>query len=568
MGNLKLIDMKNSLKEFFKIGALALMIFAAFLSSCNNPTSPDLGLATIRQGNSKAETSHASTPGSNTDRIAFINPGETVTVFDTKGPAVINHIWFTFNKSRPNWYEPEGSATPAEMVIRMYWDGATEPAVESPLGDFFAAGFGLQKEIKSDPVTVETGDGYNCYWPMPFFKSGRITITNEGKKPIRGFYYQFDYTEYKKLPKNTAYFCAQYRQEYPQVLGKDYLIADIKGSGQYVGTVMSVRGRSPYWFGEGDAKFYVDGEQSPSIWGTGTEDYFLCAWGLDECLYDYFGCTYKSGIDGHDLGVQYTLYRWHVRDPVMFTRSLRFEIEHNGWMTEDETDSGKEDGHVEREDDMATVAFWYQTGQPKRFTTLPSLEERTLPDLCNVIEAETMLGSVRHSPGTVRLEKGFDWTGEGQILFNPSTDRAWIEADFTVEQEEYRGLFARMTLASNYGAYRIYLDGQPIPARAGVLDMSGKNNRQIRDYKILNLFAGNSTPGSQASIVASVSDYYLGSAKLNKGKHTIRFELVGKDPYSTGNSIGFDSFKLMKRWDKKRSSLGPNSAISTRLPRD
>jgi len=547
------------------ICGFTLLVLILFVNSCNR-IQQDLGLALVDKGRSKAESSHASTPGSNLDRIAFIKPGETVTIFDVKGPAVINHIWFTLNAARPNWYEPEGSATPGELIIRMYWDDAKEPAVESPFGDFFAAGFGLQNEIISIPVTVETGNGYNCYWQMPFHRAGKITITNDGKKSARGFYYQIDYTGYKKLPKNTAYFCAQYRQEFPEQTGRDYLIADIEGEGHYIGTVMSVRARSPLWFGEGDAKLYVDGEQEPSIWGTGTEDYFLCAWGMNECLFDYFGCTYMSSHKNLDL--RYTLYRWHLKDPVRFTRSLRFEIEHNGWMSADETESGKEDGHVEREDDMATVALWYQVGQPKRFTALPPYEERILPGLSTIFEAEEMMGSMRHSPGKIRLEKRVDWTGEAQVSFSPATDHAWIEADFMIDKEEYQGLFIRMTHANNYGAYRIFLDGHPIPRNPVILDMDRDNSENVRNFMILNLFAGETTPGSIIPAVVSVDDHYLGSAALKKGKHTIRFEQVGKDPESLGNGLGFDSFRLMKRWNKKRPSLGPNSAISTALPRD
>jgi hypothetical protein len=167
--------------------------------------------------------------------MKYIQPGETATIFDVSGAGVINHIWLTFNDARPNWLEKNGSANPAELVIRMYWDNPDQPAVEAPLGDFFAAGFGLRNEIQSEPVLVEGGDGYNCYWQMPFLKSGKITITNEGKKAARSFYYHIDYTEYKKLPSNTAYFCAQYRQEFPEVVGKDYLIADIGRQGALCG---------------------------------------------------------------------------------------------------------------------------------------------------------------------------------------------------------------------------------------------------------------------------------------------------------------------------------------------
>lgn len=522
--------------------------FAIIFVACSS-TTPDLGLATIKEGRSRGVSSHA-LGGSNADRIQYIQPGDTAVIFDVSGPGVINHIWLTFNEARPNWLEKEGSASPAELIIRMYWDGAAEPAVEAPIGDFFAAGFGLRKEVKSAPVLVEGGDGYNCYWQMPFHKSAKITVTNDGKKAARSFYYQFDYTEYNKLPKNTAYFCAQYRQEFPEQTGRDYLVADIEGRGHYVGTVMSVRARSPYWFGEGDAKYYVDGESEPSTWGTGTEDYFLSAWGFAENLNFYSGCTYM-GIGEEDLGQKYTLYRWHIKDPVRFTKSFRFEIEHTGWMSDDETETGKVDGHVEREDDIATVAFWYQSGQPKRFAPIPALEKRKLPNLETIIEGKDMIGTVRHSPGKAELQKGYDWTGEGQVLFIPLAGNAWFEADFLVEKEEYSGLMLKMSHDNNYGNYRVFIDGKPISRIPMTIDFDFNDPKM--EARILELYSNS----------LRVYDYYLGSVKLAKGKHTIRFEQVGKNVNSSGNALGFDSFRLMKRWNKKRESLGPNSAKSS-----
>jgi len=175
---------------------LTVFIGLYLFSGCNNTTSPELGLAAIKEGRSRGISSHAP-GGSNADRLKYIQPGETAILFDVKGTGVINHIWLTFNEARPNWLEKEGSANPAELVIRMYWDDSAEPAVESPVGDFFAAGFGLRREVKSAPVLVEGGDGYNCYWQMPFRKAAKITVTNESKKAARSFYFQFDYTEYK-----------------------------------------------------------------------------------------------------------------------------------------------------------------------------------------------------------------------------------------------------------------------------------------------------------------------------------------------------------------------------------
>jgi hypothetical protein len=529
-----------------KIGIFATVIFTLLFANCNNTRSPDLGLATIKEGRSRGISSHGPA-GSNADRLKYIQPGETAVLFDVKGAGVINHIWLTFNDARPNWLEKEGSANPAELVIRMYWDDSSEPAVESPIGDFFGSGFGLRKEVKSEPVLVEGGDGYNCYWQMPFRKAAKITVTNEGKKAARSFYFQFDYTELKKIPADAPYFYAQYRQEFPEVTGKDYLIADVEGRGHYVGTVMSVRSRSPYWFGEGDAKYYIDGENEPSTWGTGTEDYFLSAWGFTENLNLYSGCSYMSKGE-EDLGAQYTLYRWHVRDPVRFTKSFRFEIEHTGWMSADETETGEVDGHVEREDDIATVAFWYQAGIPKKFAEFPSLDERTLPNLEKIIEGKDMISTIRHSNGKVELQGGYDWTGDGQILFIPSTANAWLETDFVIEEEEYKGLMLRMSHADNYGRYKVIIDGRPISRVPMTIDFDFYNPKE--DVKILDLYSKN----------LEVRSHYLGSAILKKGKHTIRFEQAGQDANSLGNALGFDSFRLMNRWNKKRASLGENSA--------
>jgi hypothetical protein len=524
--------------------ALAVTAVTLFLySCCHTGNSPELGLAQLKAGRSKAVSSHAMSDSSNMDRIRYIRPGETAVIADIQGPAIINHIWLTFNEARPNWLEPNGSANPAEVVIRMYWDGASEPAVEAPLGDFFAAGFGLRTEIISSPVTVESGDGYNCFWTMPFRKSARITITNEGDKSVRSFYYQIDYTEVPSLPSDAGYFCAQYRNEFPEKTGEDYLILDAEGKGQYVGTVMSVRSRSPYWFGEGDAKFYVDGEATPSIWGTGTEDYFLCAWGLNECITPFFGCTYKSMDTEEDLGVRFTLYRWHINDPVCFNKSLKFKIEHKGWMSADETTTGKVDGHVGREDDIATVAFWYQAGQPKKFTTIPAYSGRVMPELDKVIEGKELMKNLRHSAGTAELQKGFDWTGDGQIFFSPNGPKAWMEADFNIEETEPRGIVLRLTNSNDYGKYRIYIDGIAIPDVPMTIDMDFDSPSQ--NFKTIDLY----------SKEIKVKDYYLGSTILKRGKHTIRFESAGQNQNSAGNCIGFDSFRLRERWGKKRTPL-------------
>jgi hypothetical protein len=513
---------------------IAVVLIAGLASS--SPAQDLSDLTQIKPGRSRAITSADPDPNSNADRIRYITPGETKVLADIKGPAVVRHIWLTFNEARPNWLEAGGSARPDEIVLRMYWDDAKEPAVEAPLGDFFGAGFGLRREIHSVPVQVEGGDGYNCYWPMPFRKRGRITVTNEGPKNVRSFYYHIDYTDGETLNDKTAYFCAQYRNEFPERTGRDYLILDAEGEGHYVGTVMSARSRSPFWFGEGDAKFYVDGDTKPTIQGTGTEDYFLMAWGLNEGLYPYFGCTYMS-TDFENLGTEYCLYRWHIADPVRFTKSLRFEIEHTGWITGDETTTGKTEGHVEREDDIATVAFWYQVGQPKRFTTLPPLAKRLLPNLDVIIEGKTLLPTAKHSPGALELQKGYDWTGDGQLLFMPADDMPVLEVEFGVEKESYRGLILRFSYGPEYGIYRVFLDGKNVREPADYMV-----GQKVDDYDFY-------------SPTLQVKEAYLGSFQFTPGKHLLRLECVGRNPLAKGRYVGLDSIRLRERWDKKRKPL-------------
>ncbi len=490
--------------------------------------SDDLSALTrVSTGHSRRISSAAPTAGSNRDN-RWVKPGETFVMADIEGPGQINHIWLTFSEAQPNWLSAEGAADPSEIVLRMYWDNAERPAVEAPLGDFFAAGFGQRAEIRSDPVQVESGDGYNCFWPMPFFKHARITITNESTKNLAALYYHVDYLADIALAEDTAYFCAQYRQEFPEQAGRDYLVADIEGRGHYVGTVISVRSRSPEWFGEGDDKFYIDGEARPAIWGTGTEDYFLCAWGMDECMFPMFGCTFMDG-EFAEIGARYTMYRWHLADPVRFQRSMRFELEHTGWMSADETESGKVEGHVEREDDIASVAFWYQIGQPKRFTALPSATERKFPNLDVVIEGHTLqAGMTGVSPEYASLQVGGPWTGAGQIFIRNEGPEAGVAMQFMVPEGPRRALVLRLTHSYDYGRYQVTLDDRVI---AEAIDLY--------------------------SPTIEVRDHVLEALAVMPGTHTINLTCRGKNPDSQGYFLGVDSVRLRERWDRKRPALKP-----------
>ncbi len=295
--------------------------------------------------------------------MTWLQPGQVLELPVLEGPGVITHMWFT---SHAGWANELNA-----LSLRIYWDGRPEPGVEAPLGDFFAVGQGKPAVVESLPVQVSPTGALSCYWRMPFAKSARIVITNDNPDRGAGLYWQVDWVQLDSLPPDTSYFHAQYRQEYPAVMGRDYLIADLAGRGQFVGTVLSVTLAQDGWFGEGDDFFFVDGEKVPSLQGTGSEDYFNDAWGFRPRSSHWFGQPRWQGDRAGDSGVG---YRWHVLDPVRFTKSLRLTIEHKGNDNDD-----LEGFYIERPDFFSSVAFWYQTGTPKPFGKLPPYPERRVP---------------------------------------------------------------------------------------------------------------------------------------------------------------------------------------------
>ena len=337
--------------------------------------------STFREGRTGGYDSKAFPKGDLQEKSNWDNfrvaPGETHVLMDVKGPGEITHMWMTFLGPEAQGWAKDGSATHQDMLLRIYWDGSSRPGVEAPVGDFFANCFGARDQVLSLPVLVEDADSYNCFWRMPFRKSARVEIVNQGRKPINLLYYNIDWIKKDKLAADTPYFYAQYRQEYPVRQGQDYVILDTKGKGHYVGTVLAVRSRSPSWFGEGDEKIFIDGEKEPSIWGTGTEDYFLSAWGLKTVSTPYFGTPH---FDGWGLvGGRTSAYRWHVADPIVFQKGIRMTIEHFGWISPDENPQNKSMSWNERQDDYSSVAFWYQTGTPTFAERAPA--DRRLPSL-------------------------------------------------------------------------------------------------------------------------------------------------------------------------------------------
>jgi hypothetical protein len=351
----------------------ALLLFFPALVRAQYPISD---LPTLNNYESQRASSY-DRKGGNGDYVS-IDPGQTVTIFDADGPGEIRHIWTTL----PPWSEVYAHQ---RVVIRAYWDGETSPSIESPIGNFFGMHFSTPPVFQSALITVNPVQALNSYFPMPFAKHGRITVTNEGSKAITDYYWNIDWVKLPSLPPDTAYFHAQFHQCSPcqgwyegnfygnnfsdahkdarwyNINGKNnYVILDAKGDGQYVGLTMGVFNNQWGAWNEGDDMIFIDGDKTPRINGTGGEDYFNGAWGFNPL----YSTLYVGLIEftGEQPGSRFSMYRWHVEAPVRFHKDIRVTIE---------------DGHANlRSDNIFSVAYWYQKEPHQPFPPLPPVEMR------------------------------------------------------------------------------------------------------------------------------------------------------------------------------------------------
>lgn len=320
-------------------------------------------MATVGQGSASNAASELG-QGWKVNPYIVVKPGTTITLGEIQGSGAIQHIWMT---PTGNW---------RFSILRMYWDGEAAPSVEVPVGDFFAMGWGKYAPITSHAICVNPGSAFNSYWPMPFRKGAKLTLTNIDDKPMT-IYYQIDYT-LAEVPADAAYFHAQFRRVNPLPLKEVYTIVDgIKGRGHYVGTYMAWGVNSNGWWGEGEIKFFMDGDQQfPTIAGTGTEDYFCGSYNFEnkeKRQYEEFTTPY-SGLaqvikpDGlYQSQQRFGLYRWHLTDPIRFEQDLKVTIQALGWKY-----NGK---YLPLQDDIASVAVWYQLEPHNPFPKLPAKDE-------------------------------------------------------------------------------------------------------------------------------------------------------------------------------------------------
>lgn len=336
------------MKQILIILLIAIQAEFAFTQNFGNEM---FSLTQLKEGVKSKRIGSYDKSGGNNDRLTAIKVGEKVTILDVKGAGIINHVWITIAPGAE-------SLSRNDIIIRMYWDGNSFPSVESPLGPFFGNGWNEAYYLISAPLSVSPGGGksYVSYFAMPFSNGARIEIENQSDKEIRKFYFNIDYLEMKKLPRDCGRFHAWYNHEVTEVstygeknknkTGHDnYIFADIKGKGQFVGVNYYINSPVTSWYGEGDEMVFIDGETVPSIVGTGTEDFFNTSWCPKELFqHPYFGYPRVNNQKGW-LGHTH-VYRFFIQDPFYFDKSCKFTIEH---------------GHNNNLTlDLASVAYWYQ----------------------------------------------------------------------------------------------------------------------------------------------------------------------------------------------------------------
>ncbi len=436
-------------------------------------------------------------PAWNTENLdmTWLQPGESIEMPRLEGPGVITHMWFT---SHSGWTGELNS-----LSLRIYWDGSATPGVETPLADFFAVGQGKPAVVESEVVQVSATGSLSCFWRMPFERSAKIVVTNDNPERGAGLYWQVDWTQLPGLPAGTPKFYAKYRQEYPAQSGRDYVLAELTGKGRYVGTVMSLTLAQDGWFGEGDDFFFIDGEQTPSLQGTGSEDYFNDAWGFRPRTSRWFGSPRWQGDSTGDSGV---CYRWHVADAVNFDHSLKVAIEHKGNLPEDTAGF-----FVERPDFISSVAFWYQEGEPGPWTPLPGWNDRRVPwDRHHFVRdyqaARQLLGDA------VKIDTSGLFGARPVLLWINRAPDASVSFPFEVKSDAQYAV--RLTAASggDHGKYNVEIDGRS----AGTLDFRTPDGAEL--------------------------DLSLGRLTLTKGSHTIAFKGTKEQP----GPLAIEMLRLLK----------------------
>lgn len=459
------------------------------------------------------QVSSYDTTGGNNDRIN-IHAGETATIFRRSGPGVISRIWITIDSRDPHFLR--------RILLRMYWDGEDEPSVEVPVGDFFGSGFEYRHHISQ--MTGMSSGGYYSFFPMPFQEEARIEVVNQTGREIYAFYYQVDYYRLEApLPDRTPTFHAAWRRDIRTEADSNFLALEAEGAGYYVGTHFhgqSYSGGLGYL--EGDEMFYVDGEENPSIQGTGLEDYFTSGWYFQQGEYDapWHGLVMKDDSAG-----RIAAYRHHIRDAIPFRKSLRATFEH-GHNNEDAVD-------------FSTTAFWYQTEPHRPFAPLKPAGlriplRRPVPN--GAVEAETLGAKSEADAGVADMTAhGADWSGGRQLQVEGREGTSFELVVPGLIEESYH--------------VEIYPTGGPDYGNWSVSSAAGSGTRG-GDAVSFKGFREQVTPAEKV---------VLNRVRPRGDSLRLRFTMTGKNVSSDGYRAGIDALNLIpvREYIPKWQLIGP-----------
>ncbi len=424
-----------------------------------------------------------------------VNAGETATLMDVRGSGIIQHIWMVEGLNRG-------------LVLRFYWDDEVTPSVEAPAPEFFAVGHGRFAPVNSLPVVVNPANALNCYWPMPFRSRARITLSNETAEDVSLVAYQITYVE-TGVPANAGTFHAQYRRTSSAQTNPVTLLDGVQGQGRYVGTFLAWTQTEKGWFGEGEIKFYLDGDDRfPTLCGTGTEDYFLGSYGFPRPFSTAYSGTVLPASENEEPPNFWSLYRWHIQDPISFEQDLRVTLQALGW--------GPDGKYRKTSDDLVSVAYWYQAEPHAAFPKLPPATER-LRDaqrrplkLAGAIECESLTPTDR-SPGLPAEAQnlrnlGDGWSGDSQLFVRPRVVGEFVELSLPAVEPGARKLVLHATKAADYGVLRFTVNGRAI---ASTFDG----------------YADRPRPSGPIE---------LGVHEPRDGRFVLRAEVIGANPAATG----------------------------------
>ena len=438
-----------------------------------------------------------------------VDAGETATLMDVDGPGIIQHIWIVEGLNRG-------------LVIRFYWDGEEAPSVEAPVPDLFAVGHGRFAPVNSLPVTVNPSNALNSFWPMPFRRHARITITNETGQDVPLVAYQITYAE-TEVPSGVGLFHAQWRRRSAAERNPYVILDGVKGRGRYVGTFLAWTQLMKGWFGEGEIKFFIDGDDRfPTVCGTGTEDYFLGSYGFPQPFTTAYSGTVLPSSDGAEPPSLWSLYRWHIQDPINFEKDLRVTIQALGW--------GPDGKYLRLGDDIASTAYWYQVEPHAPFPPLPPLAERlreaqpARPKTAGAIECETMEVAAKSEglsagPQDLSVYRGA-WSDASQLFVQAKRPGDFIELKVPAREPGPWKVVLHATRAPDYGVVRVKVNGEALA-------------------EDLDLYAAKAVPSGPID---------LGVHRPREGAISLRFEVVGANPASVGakHFFGLDCVVLGK----------------------